>query len=238
MNINQKAIRLLQQIVNGRKEYCNGYFVYKPQLEADVVDKLYAEFLVEYCKLKDYHSKLRSFSASISRCSNGIYPGTGRITGEIRNNIYDFVSPGLASTAQDKGGNTMREKLASLAHEMWSEWMKYLFSKCIQPTYTSTLIIPASAVNRWSRQMKTPYSELSEEEKESDRREADRMLECISVLDSHSYGAKKWYESREGILKRWDIWRRYIASGGKSSWPRDEFESLLDYLLTRLSPLM
>jgi len=45
MNINQKAIRLLQQIVNGRKEYCNGHFVYKPQLEADVVNKLYAEFL-------------------------------------------------------------------------------------------------------------------------------------------------------------------------------------------------
>ena len=41
---------------------------------------------------------------------------------------------------------------------------------------------------------------------------------------------EKWYESREGILKRWDIWRRYIASGGKGSWPRDEFESLLDYL--------
>jgi len=40
--------------------------------------------------------------------------------------------------------------------------------------------------------------------------------------------AKKWYESREGILKRWDYWRKYIASGGKSSWPRDEFESLLD----------
>jgi len=144
--------------------------------------------------------------------------------------IADKALQCLASTTQNEGGNTMREKLASLAHEMWSEWMKYLFSKCIQPTYNSTLIIPASAVNRWSRQMKTPYSELSEEEKESDRREADRMLECISVLDSHSYGAKKWYESREGILKRWDIWRRYIASGGRSSWPRDEFESLLDYL--------
>jgi len=171
MNINQKAIRLLQQIVNGRKEYRNGHFVYKPQLEADVVNKLYAEFLVEYCKLKDYHSKLRSFSASISRCSNGIYPGTGRITGEIRNNIYDFVSPEYnnadkalrcsASAAQSEGRNIIREK-----------------------------------------------------------------------------EVKKWYESREGILKRWDIWRRYFSSGGKSSWPRDEFESLLDYLLVQQSSPM
>jgi len=104
--------------------------------------------------------------------------------------IADKALQCLASTAQSKEGNTMREKLANLAHEMWSEWMKCLFSKCIQPAYNGTLIIPAWAVNRWSRQMKTPYSELSEEEKESGRREADNMLECISVLNSHSYGKK------------------------------------------------
>ena len=34
--------------------------------------------------------------------------------------------------------------------------------------------------------------------------------------------------SREKIMKQWDSWRRYIAAGGKSSWPRDAFESLLD----------
>lgn len=35
---------------------------------------------------------------------------------------------------------------------------------------------------------------------------------------------------RESIMKRWDKWREYIAEGGKGSWPRDEFEALLDYL--------
>ena len=34
---------------------------------------------------------------------------------------------------------------------------------------------------------------------------------------------------REHIMKRWDVWRQYIAEGGKASWPRDEFEILLDY---------
>lgn len=29
-------------------------------------------------------------------------------------------------------------------------------------------------------------------------------------------------------MQRWDDWRRYIAEGGKGSWPRDAFESLLD----------
>jgi len=32
------------------------------------------------------------------------------------------------------------------------------------------------------------------------------------------------------IMKNWDRWRKYIANGGKASWPRDEFESLVDEL--------
>jgi len=36
--------------------------------------------------------------------------------------------------------------------------------------------------------------------------------------------------NREQIMQRWDAWRKYIADGGKGSWPRDEFESILDDL--------
>jgi len=35
--------------------------------------------------------------------------------------------------------------------------------------------------------------------------------------------------NREEIMKQWDVWRKYFANGGKASWPRDAFESLLDY---------
>ena len=69
----------------------------------------------------------------------------------------------------------MREKLAALAHSQWSGWMKYLFSKSIEQSNGSVLI-PAWAADRWKRQMNTPYDELPEEEKESDRTEADKML--------------------------------------------------------------
>ena len=37
------------------------------------------------------------------------------------------------------------------------------------------------------------------------------------------------FDTREGIMAEWDSWRKYIAEGGKASWPRDAFESLLDY---------
>lgn len=38
------------------------------------------------------------------------------------------------------------------------------------------------------------------------------------------------FETHEDIMKQWDAWRSYIAKGGGGSWPRDAFESLLDYL--------
>jgi len=37
--------------------------------------------------------------------------------------------------------------------------------------------------------------------------------------------------NREHLMSRWDAWRKYIAEGGKGSWPRDEFEMLLDYFM-------
>lgn len=33
------------------------------------------------------------------------------------------------------------------------------------------------------------------------------------------------------IMERWDSWRAYIADGGKASWPRDAFESLIDCIV-------
>jgi hypothetical protein len=31
-----------------------------------------------------------------------------------------------------------------------------------------------------------------------------------------------------GIMRLWDTWRKYIKQGGTASWPRDEFEALID----------
>ena len=43
------------------------------------------------------------------------------------------------------------------------------------------------------------------------------------------------FSTREGIMKEWDKWAEYHKSGGGGSWPRDAFESLLDYLEERKS---
>lgn len=70
----------------------------------------------------------------------------------------------------------IRENLAALAHEQWSGWMKYLFSKCIYNHADGTYTIPQWAVERWSRQMEVDYKDLSESEKDSDRAEADLVM--------------------------------------------------------------
>lgn len=80
----------------------------------------------------------------------------------------------------------VREQLADYAHAAWSGWMKYMFEKCYAETQrgnpsraTGGLVIPAELVERWHRQMNTPYSHLPESERESDRAEADKMLAII-----------------------------------------------------------
>lgn len=73
---------------------------------------------------------------------------------------------------------TPNEDLAAYAHESWSGWMKYLFSKC-KPGPDGSVTIPEEFVKRWTRQMETPYKELPEGEKKSDREEAVKMQRIL-----------------------------------------------------------
>ena len=75
----------------------------------------------------------------------------------------------------------VRERLADLCHEQWAGWMRYLFSKG-KFNDDGSWTMPAWAVERWSRQMDTPYSELSESEQDSDRNEADKFLALIGMI--------------------------------------------------------
>ena len=69
----------------------------------------------------------------------------------------------------------IRELIASKQHEIWAHWMSYLFSVCIENT-DGSVTIPASKVTRWKRQVATSYDDLSESEKNSDRNQADKII--------------------------------------------------------------
>jgi hypothetical protein len=72
----------------------------------------------------------------------------------------------------------LREKLADAEHASWARWMVYLFSKC-QRQADGSCTIPPEYVSHWQREVETPYEELSEREKESDRAEVELILPII-----------------------------------------------------------
>jgi hypothetical protein len=70
------------------------------------------------------------------------------------------------------------ETLAEVEHDRWAHWQRYLHSKG-QLQKDGSLILPSDMVSRWERQLSTPYPELTEEEKESDRTQVRRYLPII-----------------------------------------------------------
>lgn len=60
------------------------------------------------------------------------------------------------------------ERLAALEHEQWAHWTAYMLAN----------MTPENA-ERWRRQIATPYAELTEREKDSDREWARRVQEIV-----------------------------------------------------------
>jgi hypothetical protein len=83
------------------------------------------------------------------------------------------------------------EQLAAIEHERWADWQKYLHSKCwktdrdilpvdgLPPIPRGIHIIPPESLAHWERQIATPYADLSEQEKQSDREQVARYWPLI-----------------------------------------------------------
>ena len=72
----------------------------------------------------------------------------------------------------------LREALAGYAHDAWAGWMNYLFSKSDRNA-DGSYVIPKELVERWERQVSTGYADLPENEQNSDREEADKMMKIL-----------------------------------------------------------
>ena len=71
----------------------------------------------------------------------------------------------------------IRELIAEVSHEIWSHWMRYLFSRCEDDDLG--IIIDRWDAKRWEKQINTAYEDLTEREKDSDREQADKILKVI-----------------------------------------------------------
>lgn len=72
----------------------------------------------------------------------------------------------------DDERNVLIEKLAALCHEQWSGWAQWMLNKLESWGRESW-------IRRWRRQIDTPYERLAEQEKESDRIEAHRIMDMF-----------------------------------------------------------
>ena len=69
------------------------------------------------------------------------------------------------------------EELADIEHTRWCGWQKYLHSLLTKEVRgengkefeTGNMIMSKKSFDHWERQIKTPYCDLSEKEKDSDR---------------------------------------------------------------------
>lgn len=70
------------------------------------------------------------------------------------------------------------EELADVEHQRWSHWQNYVHTRGVRQA-DGSLVIPAELVRRWDREMNTPYTALTEHEKESDREQVRKYLPII-----------------------------------------------------------
>ena len=70
----------------------------------------------------------------------------------------------------------LREELAALEHEQWAHWTRYLL----------TNITPEN-IARWNSQCQREYGALTEREKGTDRKWADKVMEILAGYTLEDY---------------------------------------------------
>lgn len=75
------------------------------------------------------------------------------------------------------------EILADLEHEQWMEWTQTLYKRMVDDILHDGRVSLITYENRWTPNWK-PYSQLTEETKEFDRKYA---LKVIGDLNEHGY---------------------------------------------------
>ena len=65
------------------------------------------------------------------------------------------------------------EKLSELEHDQWAHWTKYMLNN-----------MTPENIKQWKRQISTPYDELTEKEKDSDREWANKVVAVLRAIQS------------------------------------------------------
>jgi len=95
------------------------------------------------------------------------------------------------------------ERIAELCHKQWSDWMKYFLNKCHYDS-NGDIVVHREYISNLELQINADYKELSEIDKEKDRREANKFLSIF-----REYNDK---EDEESLLSEYGPdWARHIG---------------------------
>jgi len=87
----------------------------------------------------------------------------------------------------------LREKLAEIEHQRWADWQKWCH-KVLRENCPSLEL--EKVLKRWDKQIATDYKDLTEKEKDSDRKQVDGYWSLIQkALSNNTKRVKKEIES-------------------------------------------
>lgn len=78
------------------------------------------------------------------------------------------------------------EQLAAIEHERWAHWQRFMHGKGERKS-DGSLVLPADLIAKWERLIETPYAQLTDKERESDREQVRRYLPVVA----QAYGNSK-----------------------------------------------
>jgi hypothetical protein len=157
---------------------------------------------------------------------------------------------------------SLREALAALEHGQWAHWTRYMLTvvqgqlddfsdeivatvspeamkrlglgKAHEPTAMPVSLVFAAlpSVQRWHRQINTPYSKLTEKEKDSDREWADKVIRTVRKAEPMLILPDGWIDRAEALFKEVGVdlpLRGTLAHHTRPNANRDVFVSADGY---------
>lgn len=126
------------------------------------------------------------------------------------------------------------EQLADAEHASWAHWMEYLFSVSTMHA-DGSCTIPSASVQHWQRQVRTPYDNLTEREKQSDRDEVAKILPFIhAAAQAEARGREQeLLDALTTARDALDSCAKFGVQSGQSSQHVEQVVQRLDGMLTR-----
>lgn len=117
----------------------------------------------------DANKGFACYKSNLSLVENNRYLQNGAVKPDREwGYVKEIIDQADKAERLQKAVDNSREKLAAFMHDIWSNWFAYQLNN-------STI----ENLQRWGIQSNTPYSSLTETDKDKDRKFADKIIEII-----------------------------------------------------------